>query len=313
MGWDVEVVRELTDPRGEVLALSWSPRGDWLAASYSYGAVKLFDTETFRLNKLFSMRSVTTMPFTSLCWEPLKSSRLLAVSADAHIGIWDAESGALVKAGTLPVEQGLCCDIAPDGEVFAVGTNAAAVVITNTRTMQTVTMMTPGHDTRKGHTSRVMAVKWVRKDVLLSAGWDCVVFLWDVTSNTVIKSFYRAFVCGAALDTCGSEALVGSYDRKEQIQVYDYFTSEARTVLSLTEDTNGKVLACQFSRADEGKLTATVGDRVRVYDSASFELVYRDEPEEFNWFACDWARQELLLAAGSAGGTIQVLEFTKLT
>ena len=61
--------------------------------------------------------------------------------------------------------------------------------------------------------------------VLLSAGWDNTVCVWDTRLRSgAVRSIHGPHVCGDALDvepSGGAEVLTGAYSSEDQLQVWD--------------------------------------------------------------------------------------------
>ena len=70
-------------------------------------------------------------------------------------------------------------------------------------------VITPG-----GHSNRVFAVKFHPADphVLLSAGWDNTVQIWDLRVEGAVRNIFGPHICGDSMDIdCdGQEILTGS-------------------------------------------------------------------------------------------------------
>jgi hypothetical protein len=62
--------------------------------------------------------------------------------------------------------------------------------------------------------------------VIVSAGWDNRVIIWDVRSRAAVHSVYGPKVYGDSVDVAGDRILVGSWRHFEQLQMYDIGSGE---------------------------------------------------------------------------------------
>ena len=76
-----------------------------------------------------------------------------------------------------------------------------------------------------GHTNRVFSVKFHPSDtnMVVTAGWDKTVQVWDLREHKPVRHVYNPFVCGDTLDidVQRNVLLTGSYADKDALQVYD--------------------------------------------------------------------------------------------
>jgi WD40 repeat protein len=57
------------------------------------------------------------------------------------------------------------------------------------------------------------------QQVLLTAGWDQTVQIWDMREGKSVRSIFGAYVCGDALDVKGGRVLTGSWRHTNPLQV----------------------------------------------------------------------------------------------
>jgi COMPASS component SWD3 len=79
-----------------------------------------------------------------------------------------------------------------------------------------------------GHSNRVFSVKFHPTDenILLSAGWDNTVQIWDTRVEGAVRNIFGPHICGDSMDIdCdGGTILTGSWRPEEQLQTWDYGT-----------------------------------------------------------------------------------------
>ena len=76
-----------------------------------------------------------------------------------------------------------------------------------------------------GHGNRVFCVKFNKGDqnMLVSAGWDNNIFVYDMRYRGPVHAIYGPHVCGDSIDfkTDGYTMVVGSYRQADALEVYD--------------------------------------------------------------------------------------------
>ena len=65
---------------------------------------------------------------------------------------------------------------------------------------------------------------WQEGHLLLSAGWDSTVRLWDLRSGQTVQTLPSHHVCGDSLDVHGHEVLIGTYSTK-RLALFDMRTA----------------------------------------------------------------------------------------
>ena len=87
-----------------------------------------------------------------------------------------------------------------------------------------------------GHSNRIFSVKYSRSEpnLLVSAGWDNTIQVWDVAAGSPVRSMYGAHICGDAVDLRGSEVLTGSWRPNNQLQVWDLETGKLKEEIPLS-------------------------------------------------------------------------------
>ena len=115
-------------------------------------------------------------------------------------------------------------DYRPDGGAFAASGKDPAIKLIDENTRNVVSRMKGnagyGVSSAAGHSNRVFSVKWHPDDpnVVLSAGWDNTIQIWDVRQEHAARSIYGPHVCGDALDYSNGMILSGSWRADEQLQ-----------------------------------------------------------------------------------------------
>lgn len=128
---------------------------------------------------------------------------------------------------------------------------------------------------RAGHSNRVFSLRFHPTDenVLLSAGWDNTIQMWDLRTEGSVRSIYGPFIAGDSVDISGNEVVSGSYRATEQLQLWDYRTGDLISTVPWVDESEPCMLyAAQFSRS--GTLVAAGGagaNEVRVFSRSTNE------------------------------------------
>ena len=107
------------------------------------------------------------------------------------------------------------------------------------------------------HENRILAVKFLKDhpNVLLSAGWDNTVILWDMRTKSSSGQIIGPQVYGEALDCQGNYILTGNSREEDQIQIFDIRTLKSVTALNwnTNPEANKKayIYTAQFSKYND--------------------------------------------------------------
>lgn len=224
------------------------------AVGCSDGMVRLYASSSCHLIRSLNCRMTTETPaVTSIRWRPSKSSTknvLFATTGDGFISHWHATSGKLMDKFQLPDIQVLCSDITVSGEKFALGCHDNSVKVFDENSRSYLYTCEPGRGNRLGHSNRIFAVKWVDEHVLISGGWDNNVILWDIRAGRSIGGVFGPLIAGESIEFCENSLYTGSYDYKNQIQVWDLRNFLLEHEVSIPQgDKQCKVYSLQFVKS----------------------------------------------------------------
>lgn len=105
-----------------------------------------------------------------------------------------------------------------------------------------------------GHSNRVFGVKFTEDpNILISGGWDNVIFLWDIRMSKSVSYFYGPHLCGNSIDVRGDILLTGSYSNKEVLQLWSI--TQRKLIETIKWDPG------QESEYDHGYLYTAVFDK----------------------------------------------------
>lgn len=85
-----------------------------------------------------------------------------------------------------------------------------------------------------GHSNAVYSLSWVPEDpqLLVSAGWDRSVKVWDQRVQRAVRSVFGPYVCGDAVSVRGGRLLTGSWRNSAALQQWDL--ASARLMTNMT-------------------------------------------------------------------------------
>lgn len=111
--------------------------------------------------------------------------------------------------------------------------------------------------------------------MLLSAGWDNTIQMWDLRTEGSVRSIFGPHICGDSVDISGNDIVSGSWRPTEQLQLWDYRSGELISNIPWQETSEPCLLyAAQFSKS--GKYIAAGGsgsNEVRIFSRSSLEPV----------------------------------------
>ena len=62
---------------------------------------------------------------------------------------------------------------------------------------------------------RVVSVKFISPNLIASGGWDKNVFLWDIRTQKIVKTFVGCHMRGDAIDIKDDILLAGNYNHEK--------------------------------------------------------------------------------------------------
>lgn len=263
----------IKDCGGEVLACHFAGDGALFAAAISDGTIHTYATKTPQVRVATLKAEDDRMPATALRFIPTPAAAdqrglLYSAYASGRLRVWHTSTKTCLHTQIVSEEALTALDCVADGSKCVVAGSDFVVHVVDMPTHTTIGTYGPGqlhriHDrlsNPEGHTNRVFAVKCHPGDpaLVLSAGWDNTVQLWDLRQQHPVKHLYGPFLGGDALDVDATreEILTGSYRKQDSLETWSLST------LTRTRNFSDRldecwVYAAQYART--APLIATAG------------------------------------------------------
>jgi len=306
------------DGETDTFCMSFSPDNVMMAAGGGDGCIRVFHTgsgkKLYRLGGDFTKGKIQ-LPATSVCFRPTTSfsktkNVLISGNCDGQIHHWHATSQKCLHTITEKGNQVFSVDYHPDGTFFASTGKDAKVRVYDESTKSLVSTLAGGWGCpTPGHSNRVFSVKFKPNDpnILLSAGWDNTIQVWDVRVNHAVRSLFGAHVCGDSMDVSGDTILTGSWRPQDQIQLWDFGSGECISSYTLARSTSGYdslLYGAQFSKGGAaGEMYATCGagsNEGHVWMRSTGECIGSTGPQSKALFTTHWSHDSSMLAFSGA-------------
>jgi len=169
-GGSGRLTRQLDAPGGDIRAVCFSPDGRHVAAAGRTEAIRIWETATGRQTMQIALPGGTVH---ALAYWP-DGSLIAAAGSRGQVQLWTTADGQ--PAGTLGKDLGTVMSLALVGKQYiAVGTSSNLIHLWNLEQRSE-------HHRLVGHSGSVAALKYDQAaNVLISAGYDCTVRVWELS------------------------------------------------------------------------------------------------------------------------------------
>jgi WD40 repeat protein len=314
----------------ECFTLRYDETNKFLAAGYSTGFIGIFNLEKPETSIDYKKSySISTFPITCLRWKPFNRTTLIAVTAEGFIIQLHSKSGKILQKLEEEKNPLMCVDYSPDGSLFATGGNDKVVRLYDDNTKTLITKLERHRFDLPEHSNRIFAVKFSKKDpnLLMSAGWDNTILLYDIRTKQVQNYLYGPHVCGDGLDLKDDLLLTVSWAKEDQIQLFDLRSNKKLGVFQMVLDENKEnslenisyLYSCRFNPVNTTFcVTGSNKNYLRLYDYSNLNsgdftqskikgiLDLKDINEPC--YCCDYNLKGNRLAYGCAKSKINFLD-----
>ena len=223
----------------------------------------------------------------------------------------------------------MCVDYSADGLLFATGGNDKIVRLYDDNTKTLITKLERHRYDLPEHYNRIFSVKFSQKDpnLLLSAGWDNTILIYDVRAKEVQNYLYGPHVCGDGLDLKEDLLLTVSWEKEDQIQLFDLRTNKKIGVFQMLIDEDKKngldnisyLYSCRFNPVNKTFcVTGSNKNYLRIYDysNLNYDNLMESKIKKFldldslrePCYCCDYNLKGDKLAYGCAKSAINFID-----
>lgn len=235
----IKIKKIIVDIPYDVTCVRYSPDGKFLAAGCSDSTILVYSTsspaDAQPLYKLVNNNTdplLSKMPVTSLRFRPeVKGQQtrhvLLATYAHGEVRQYHVTSSKFMCSYKTDYPNGnriYASDYRFDGLQIAVAGREHSIKVFDAQTHEVVQTLQGGDgDKSSGHSNQIYSVKFhpTDKTVVLSGGWDDTVQIWDTRIGKSVRSIFGMHVAGDSVDAVGPEILVGAWQDKTPLGIYD--------------------------------------------------------------------------------------------
>ena len=266
--------------REECFTLRYDEACQNIAVGYSTGYLGIYNLEKPESSTDYRKTyPLSTFPITCLRWKPYNRTTLILVTAEGYILEVHSKSGKILQEIQEENNPLMCVDYSTDGMLFATGGNDKYVRLYDDNTKTLIKKLERHRYDLPEHSNRIFAVKFSKKDpnLLLSGGWDNTILLYDVRAREVQNFLYGPHICGDGMDLKEDLLLTVSWDKEDQIQLFDLRMNKKLGVfqMNLTENKDNKhaldnvsyLYSCRFNPQDKTFcVTGSNKNYLRIYD-----------------------------------------------
>ena len=246
-------------PHGECFSAKFHHDMSMLAAGYADGSVLVYDPNAppagdgaaaAQGKLMYTIDPKSTLPTTTVRFRPQKAASktrnvLVSCGANGVVQHWHITSGKCIhvieeeddemvinKDGNTSTmrhykNQIFTMEYNNDGSRFATAGKDYKVRLYDEATKSIISTLSRGIGKQTpGHSNRVFSVKFhpLDENMVLSAGWDNTVQIWDLRVEGAVRNIFGPHICGDSMDIdCdGGEILTGSWRPEEQLQLWDF-------------------------------------------------------------------------------------------
>lgn len=323
----------ISDNTSEVFCIQFSPDGKYLAAGCGDGAIRVFSTQNGKLAYTLEGGSNVALPTTALRFRPVTpTSRtknvLLSANAAGTVQHWHMTSGKCLHSLVDEENQVYCLDYNDEGSSFVTAGKDKTVRLYDEATKTVITSLQGGIGysvkTTPGHSNRIFSTKFLPGDenIVLSAGWDNTIQVWDIRTSQAVRSIYGPHVCGDSMDVAGNgsnEIVTGSWRAKDQLQTWDLGTGELIETIPWSApgfissgQQNCMLYAASFSKEGHGQFIGAGGsgaNEAKVFDHKNNNAVVGTITGlERGIFTLDFSFDSSLVAVAGGDSSIRILD-----
>jgi len=319
--WSAEIHDADGEKADNMFCVRHSPDDTLIAAGCGDGGVRVLQSDGGKeAYALHDGKSDSDLPTTCIRWRPAAGSSktrnvLLAANSDGFIKHWHVTSKRCLHTITEANNQIFALDYASDGSRFASAGRDCTVRVYDEATKScTLSLCSSWDRSAAGHSNRIFSLKYdeAQRDILLSAGWDNTVQMWDIRTGKSELSIWGTHVCGDSIDVHGHELLTGSWRPQEQLELWDLRTGKKMNDIRWGPAVRGaedsQLYCAQFSKNGGRGAIAGAGsgaNEVRIFSRDTKQAVGTVTMPK-GIYSIDFAHNGKTIAAAVGDATVRV-------
>ena len=207
----------------EVMDVDISPSNEFIACGLFNGNLEILKTENGQTKFLIKL-SKNSFSIPCVKWRQVKDeNNITAITADGSISSFNLNDYVQRYKISVPDTQLLSLEYNFHQDHLYTGDNKGNIYMFSEDTQKQVRKFESGNAFSNGHTNRVFALRYLHDNssLLLSGGWDGMVFLWDNRESKPVRNFIGSKIGGKSLDYKNGKILVGSYESSHALSIFD--------------------------------------------------------------------------------------------
>ena len=283
--------------------------------------IRVYKTSVNKIACCFSDAENYGVPITCLKFKPITVDNiLLSARVNGVISIWNIEKNHMISRFK-EENYVYTSEYNRDGTKFATAGYDTKIRVydQNTLALSSIFQKDDKNNDYLGHTNRIYSLKYWsdHPEVLLSAGWDETLFIWDTRVGRHIEYIYGPLVCGDSLDIKGDNILTGSWRDHNQLQIWDIRNKKTSFDIPWenynTDNKNDRshIYVSQFNKASDRYIIAgtTGNNEIRIFDkNENYRCVDVISGFEKPVYTLSFNHVDQKIAFGSGNGLCGVIE-----
>ena len=211
----------------QVACIDYSSDGALVAYSNQPGKISVASSYDGDIKRTLELVN-TSYPISGIRFHPADDSMLLATSKDGSILLYNLPKGEIVNRQRHLGSNLLAMNIDSFGESFAIACADGSIRIYDLENLQrTKALVKMAAKTATSQIINIYGLVFHPEDsnVLVAAGWNDRVILWDIRSGNAERTIAGPHLHGPALDIRNDVIITGSARDKKQIELWDYGTA----------------------------------------------------------------------------------------
>jgi COMPASS component SWD3 len=260
----------------------WNYEGDKIALGSSDGNLQLYNLGLELIRNFNCQSGAEKMPLTSIKFRPessdmLRKPALLATTCDGGVMHWNLYNNKCMNSTRLRNEEIYSSDFNLDGTMYVLGCKEGKLKIFDESTFSEVRVLSNTVNGEDAGAQRVFCLKWFDENLLMSAGWNDRITIWDLRSGFHCRQMFGPHVCGDSVDIRNDYIVSGSYHIKDQLQLWSL--SDGRNIHTTNLNFAGKKClpyTTQFCQP-QGTVFAVGGTgsgEVYFYDASTMDKIF---------------------------------------